>query len=336
MTRYVLKGLALAFCAGVFAGPAMAGFQDRTIRLSNGVAETHPVGTGVKAMTQCLADKSGGKMKLNAFWSGALGGDLDATQALRSGTQEMVVTSSSPLAGILPALGVFDLPFLFSNEKEADAILDGDFGKYVSDMMPGVGLVNLAYWENGFRNLTNSRHAVDGVDDIKGLKVRVMQNNIFLDSFVNLGANAVPMSFGEVFAALETGAIDGQENPVVTIDTSKFSEVQKYLTLSRHAYTPFMVLYSKPLWDQLGADEQAALQECTIVGRDAQRAASRELGAKSLENVKAAGMEVTELSPEAQAAMREAVAPVYQKHAATIGQEVVDRMTAELKTLRGQ
>ena len=335
MKSTVLKGLALALAASIFAGPAAAEFQDRTIRVSNGVAETHPVGNGVKAMAECLTEKSGGKMKLNGFWSGALGGDLDATQALRSGTQEMVVTSTSPLVGILPALGVFDLPFLFSDEKEADAILDGEFGKYVSDMMPGVGLVNLAYWENGFRNLTNSQRAVAGVDDIKGLKVRVMQNNIVLDSFSNLGANAVPMAFGEVFTALETGAIDGQENPVVTIDTSKFSEVQDYLTMSRHAYTPFMVLYSKPLWDQLAADEQAALQECSIVGRDVQRKASRDLGAKSLENVKAAGMEVTDLTPEAQAAMREAVQPVYEKHAATIGQEVVDKMMAELKKLRG-
>ena len=336
MTSMITKTLALALCASVYSGAALAEFQDRTIRVSNGVAEEHPVGDGVKAMTACLTEKSGGKMKLNAFWSGALGGDLDATQALRSGTQEMVITSTSPLVGILPALGVFDLPFLFADEKEADAILDGEFGSYVSGLMPAVGLVNLAYWENGFRNLTNSQRAVDSVEDIKGLKVRVMQNNIFLDSFQNLGANAVPMAFGEVFTALETGAIDGQENPVVTIDTSKFSEVQDHLTLSRHAYTPFMVLYSKPLWDQLAADEQAALQECAVVGRDVQRKASRELGEKSLANVKEAGMEVTELTPEAQAAMREAVQPVYEKHAATIGQEVVDKMMAELKKLRGE
>lgn len=336
MRKTIVKAMALAVGASVFAGPALAEFQDRTIRLSNGVAETHPVGNGVKAMAECLTEKSGGKMKLNAFWSGALGGDLDATQALRSGTQEMVVTSTSPLVGILPALGVFDLPFLFSDEKEADTILDGEFGTYISDMMPGVGLVNLAYWENGFRNLTNSQRPVASVDDIKGLKVRVMQNNIFLDSFQNLGANAVPMSFGEVYTALETGAIDGQENPVVTIDTSKFSEVQKHLTMSRHAYTPFMVLYSKPLWDQLAEDERAALQECAVIGRDVQRKASRELGAKSLDNVKAAGMSVVDLTPEAQAAMREAVQPVYAKHAPTIGQEVVDRMMAELKKMRGQ
>ncbi|HEV7255765.1 MAG TPA: TRAP transporter substrate-binding protein [Mesorhizobium sp.] len=336
MKTNALKAIALTLAASVFAGPAMAQIQDRTIRVSNGVAETHPVGNGVKAMTECATEKSGGKLKLQAFWSGALGGDLDATQALRSGTQEMVITSTSPLAGIAPELGVFDLPFLFNNEQEADAILDGEFGQFISEKMPEYGLVNLAYWENGFRNLTNSQRAVDSVDDISGLKVRVMQNNVFLDTFQNLGANAVPMAFGEVFSALETGAIDGQENPVVTIDTSKFSEVQDYLTLSRHAYTPFMVLYSKPLWDQLSPEEQTILRDCAIVGRDVQRKASRELGEQSLNNVKEAGMEVTELSPEAQAAMREAVQAVYDKHAPTIGQDVVDRMMAELKDLRGQ
>ena len=335
MRSTILKGLTFALCASVFAGPSFAQIQERTIRVSNGVAQEHPVGNGVEAMTQCMAERSDGKLKLNAFWSGALGGDLDATQALRSGTQEMVITSTSPLVGIAPELGVFDLPFLFANEQEADAILDGEFGQYISEQMPEYGLVNLAYWENGFRNLTNSQRPVASVDDIEGLKVRVMQNNIFLDSFQNLGANAVPMAFGEVFTALETGAIDGQENPVVTIDTSKFSEVQDYLTMSRHAYTPFMVLYSKPLWDQLSAEEQQILKDCAIVGRDVQRKASRELTETSLANVKEAGMEVTELSPEAQAAMREAVQPVYEKHAATIGQETVDRMMAALEEIRG-
>ena len=177
-------------------------------------------------------------MKLQPFWGSALGDDLKATQSLRSGTLDMVITSTSPLVGIVPALGVFDLPFLFNNAQEADAVLDGEFGAYMSSLMPEVGLVNLSYWENGFRNLTNSRRPVTKPEDLSGIKVRVMQNNIFLDTFKTLGTNAVPMAFGEVFTALETRAIDGQENPVVTIDTLKFYEVQKYLSLTQHAYTP--------------------------------------------------------------------------------------------------
>jgi tripartite ATP-independent transporter DctP family solute receptor len=327
--------LAAGVAAAIFAIPAQAQFTERTIRMSNGINQEHPVGNGVAKMNACTLEKSGGKMKIQAFWGGALGGDLQATQSLRSGTQEMVITSSSPLIGILPDLGVFDLPFLFANEKEADAILDGEYGKYISDKMLTVGLVNLAYWENGFRNLTNSKKPVTKVEDFPGLKIRVMQNNVFLDTFKAVGANAVPMAFGEVFPALETKAIDGQENPFVTIDTSKFYEVQKYLSVTRHAYTPFMVLYSKTLWDKLSPAEQKTLQECAIVGRDEQRKVSRALSDKSFAELKAKGMVVNDITPAEQKRLRDAVKPVYDKHSATIGKETVDKMNAALAKIRG-
>nr|WP_244606480.1 TRAP transporter substrate-binding protein [Arsenicitalea aurantiaca] len=314
----------------------MAQYQDRTFRVSNGINEDHPVGDGVRAMQACLDERTGGALKLNAFWGNALGGDLQATQSLRSGTLEMVITSSSPLVGIVPALGVFDLPFLFSNEQEADAILDGEFGDYIAGLLPEFGLVNLAYWENGFRNLTNSRGPVEKWEDFEGLKVRVMQNNIFLDTFANMGANATPMAFGEVFSALETRAIDAQENPFVTIDTSQFYEVQDYLSVTNHAYTPFMVLFSKPIWDTLSEDEQTAMSDCAVVGRDAQRAAGRALASESLARVREAGMQINEISPEEQARMVEKAQVVYERHAEEIGVEVVERMQAALAELRAQ
>lgn len=327
--------LAAAAATLVFTtGPAFAQYTERTIRVSNGINEDHPVGNGFHKMRQCALDQSGGKMKLAGFWGGALGGDLQATQALRSGTQEMVITSTSPLIGILPDLGVFDLPFLFSNEKEADAILDGKVGDYINGKLPAVGLVNLSYWENGFRNLTNSRRPVTKWEDMQGVKVRVMQNNIFLDTFKNMGANAVPMAFGEVFTALETRAIDGQENPFVTIDTSKLYEVQKYLSVTRHAYTPFLVLYSKRLYDQLSPAEQKTLTDCSKIGRDEQRKVSRALSEKSLVSLKQKGMTINELAPAEQARMREQAKPVWERHAATIGPDTVKLMQAELAKLR--
>jgi tripartite ATP-independent transporter DctP family solute receptor len=336
MTRPLASALLAAFTFGAGTAPAHAEFKERTIRVSNGINQEHPVGNGVAKMSSCLAAKSGGKMKLQAFWGGALGGDLQATQALRGGTLEMVITSTSPLVGIVPELGVFDLPFLFNNEKEADAVLDGEFGAYMAKKLEPVGLVNLSYWENGFRNLTNSRKPVNTADDINGLKVRVMQNSIFLDSFKTLGANATPMSFGEVYAALETKAIDGQENPVVTIDTSKMYEVQKYLALTRHAYTPFLALYSKKLYDELAADEKKALVDCSIEGRDEQRKVSRALTEKSLAKLKTAGMQVSEISAAEIDKMRATTAPVYERHKATIGAETIDRLQAVLKPMRGK
>jgi tripartite ATP-independent transporter DctP family solute receptor len=333
MLKTLLAGVAGAALLAV--APASAQIQNRNIRVSNGVNQDHPNGKGVEVMAKCAADKSGGKIKITGFWGGALGGDLQAAQALRSGTQEMVVTSTSPLVGILPEIGVFDLPFLISSEKEADQLLDGEFGKFISEKMPAVGLVNLAYWENGFRNATNSKQPIKKWEDFQGVKMRVMQNPIFLDTFKNMGANAVPMNFGEVFAALETRTIDGQENPFVTIETSKMNEVQKYLSVTRHAYTPFMVLFSKKIWDGYSPEEQKVLTDCATQARDVQRQTNRELNQKSFASLREKGMQVNEL-PEAEVArMREQAKPIYEKHAATIGKETVDKAMAELKRIRG-
>jgi len=313
---------------------ANAEFKTRNIRLSNGLAQTHPVGNGVKVFDACVQEKSGGKMKITAFWSSALGDDLQATQALRSGVQEAVITSSSPLVGLVPALGVFDLPFLFANEKEADTVVDGDFGKFINEKLDAVGLVNLAYWENGFRNLSNSKKPVAKWEDFDGMKIRVMQNNIFLDTFKNMGANATPMAFGEIFSGLETKAIDAQENPFVTIDTSKFYEVQKYISVTNHAYTPFLVLFSKPIWNTYSTEEKAALSECAVKGRDEERKVIRALSQQSLAKIKAAGLQVNEISPEEHKRMLDKAQSVYDKHKATIGADVVERVQKTLADLR--
>ena len=334
--RNALKTIAAcALLACGVATSAYAQYSERTIKFTNGVNEDHPVGAGVKKMQEVLAAKTGGKLKIVAFWGGAAGGDLPATQALRAGTQEMVCTSTSPLVGIVKELGAFDLPFLFANEKEADAVLDGPAGAYFNKKLEEAGLVNLAYWENGFRNLTNSKRAVTKPEDFDGIKVRVMQNNIFLDTFKTLGTNAVPMAFGEVFTALETKTIDGQENPFVTIETSKFNEVQKYLSVTRHAYTPFLILYSKKRWDQLSAQEQAVLREAAMEGQKVQRATIRALSDKSLANLKAGGMVVNEITPAEQRRMFDKVKPVYDKNIPTIGAEAVNVVLDALKKARG-
>jgi tripartite ATP-independent transporter DctP family solute receptor len=337
MTMFRRRALisTLAAAALLASTAAFAQFAERTIKFTNGVNEDHPVGLGVKKMQEVLAARTGGKMKIVAFWGGSAGGDLPATQALRAGTQEMVCTSSSPLVGIVKELGVFDLPFLFANEKEADAVLDGPAGVYFNKKLDEVGLVNLAYWENGFRNLTNSKRAVAKVEDFDGVKLRVMQNNIFLDTFKTLGSNAVPMAFGEVFTALETKTIDGQENPFVTIETSKFNEVQKYLSVTRHAYTPFLVLYSKKLWEQLNPQEQAVLREAAIEGQKVERAANRVLNEKALASLKAKGMQVNEISAAEQKRMLERVKPVYDKNVPVIGAEAVNLVLDALKKARG-
>jgi len=326
----VIAGAALLVATSSFAQ-----YAERTIKWTNGVNEDHSVGLGVKKMQEVLNARTGGKMKINAFWGGSAGGDLAGAQATRAGTQEIVCTSGSALVGIVKELGAFDLPFLFANEKEAYAVMDGPAGKYFNNKLEEAGLVNLAYWENGFRNLTNSRRPVGKIEDFDGVKVRVMQNTIFLDTFKTLGANPTPMAFGEVFTSLETKTIDGQENPFSTIETAKLYEVQKYLSITRHAYSPFFVLYSKKLWDQLNPQEQAVLREAALEGQTVQRDASRAQDEKSLAILRAKGMLITEFSPAEKARVVAKLKPVYDKHVPNIGAEAVTVMLDALKKARG-
>jgi tripartite ATP-independent transporter DctP family solute receptor len=275
-------------------------------------------------------------MKIQAVWDGSLGSDLTSTQSVRTGSIDMVLTSTAPVVSIVPALGVFDLPFLFNTATEADQLLDGKVGDWFSAKMPAVGLINLAWWENGFRHTTNSKRPITKVEDFDGVKMRVMQNNVYLDTFKTLGSNAVPMAFTEVYSALETKTVDGQENPFTNIENMKFYEVQKYLTLSKHAYSPTLVLFSKKVWDGLSPQEQGALKECAVVGRAEQRKANRAMEAKSVDNLRSKGMAVNEISPAETARIREKTKVIYERHAKAIGEEPITLVTEELKRIRGQ
>ncbi|EBA06906.1 DctP family TRAP transporter solute-binding subunit [Sagittula stellata] len=327
--------VAMALCATAFTTPALAAeYGKHTFKISSGAAKDHPIATGIEAMSTCMEEGSDGKMKLRGFYSGQLGDDADATQATRSGSIEMVVTGSAAIAGIEPALGVFTLPFMFENDAEVDAIMTGPFFDYVAEKMPQHDLVMLSMWENGFRNATNSKHPIKAVSDFEGLNFRVMQNPIFLDTFRRLGANPVPMAFGEVFTALETGAVDGQENPLPLIEATKFYEVQKYLTLTRHAYSPNPVLVNKGVWDSLNGDEQALIRSCAESARDAQIERSRAAVGESAEKLTSEGMEISEMPADEMAKLRELVAPVYETSMDSVGKENFDRLTEELAKIR--
>ena len=328
---------ALAFAAATLvAGTAHAQYQERTFKVSNGVSKEHPMGNGLAKMSACTLAKSGGKMKIQAYWDGALGNDLTATQSVRTGSLDMVLTSTAPLVGIVPALGVFDLPFLFSNEAEADAVLDGKAGEWFAAKLPAVGAINLAWWENGFRHTTNSKRPITRAEDFDGVKMRVMQNNIFIDTFKTLGSNAVPMAFSEVYSALETKTVDGQENPFNNIENMKFYEVQKYLTLTKHAYSPTLVLFSKKIWDNLSQAEQSTLKECAGQGREEQRKVNREKSAQSVANLKSKGMLVNEISAAEMQRIREKSKVIYDRHGKEIGDEAINLVFGELKRVRGK
>jgi tripartite ATP-independent transporter DctP family solute receptor len=325
----------LAATALLTALPAGAQFTERTLRLSVPVPKEHPMSIGLVRMNTCTAEKSGGKLKLQPYYDGVLGNDINATQSARSGTLDMLITSTAPLVTMVPAWGVFDLPFLFNNEKEADQVLDGKVGDWFAAKLPAIGLVSLAWWENGFRHTTNSKRAIYRLEDFDGVKMRVMQNTIYIDTFKTLGSNAVPMAFSEVYSALETKTVDGQENPFANIENMKFYEVQKYLTLTKHAYAPLTLLVSRKTWDTLSPDEQRAMRDCALLGRDEERRINREQAASTLANLKSKGMQVNEISPAEMQRIRERTRSVYDQHAKAIGDEAMNLVLNELKRIRG-
>ncbi len=328
--------LATGIAAALLA-PITASAQDvktRIIRFGYGLSESSNQGRAVKYFADELSKRSGGKLKLKGFGDASLGSDIQMQNALIGGAQEMMVGSTATLVGIVKDFGVYDLPFLFNNEKEADAVLDGPFGEKLLKSLNDKGLVGLVYWENGFRNLTNSKRPITKVEDMGGIKLRVMQNPVYIDMFNRFGANAVPLAFSELFTAMETGTVDGQENPVTTIQSSKFYEVQKYLTISRHVYSPWIVLASKRWYDGLSADEKKILNEAAVASRDFERKDSREASAQSIAYLKEKGMQINELSPTELDRMREMVKPAFDKYAADGGAEVLKELQAAISAAR--
>ncbi|MGA0582594.1 MAG: TRAP transporter substrate-binding protein [Castellaniella sp.] len=332
-----LKALFLAatLAAGAMALPAQAAdIQARLIRFGYGLNQDSNQGRAVQVFADEVAKLSGGKMKIRAVGAAALGSDVQMQQALIGGAQEMMVGSTATLVGITPEMALWDTPFLFNSGEEADQVLDGKTGQAIMHKLEDKGLVGLVYWENGFRNLTNSQKPVKGPEDLDGLKLRVMQNNVFLETFQRLGANAVPLPFSELFTALETKTVDGQENPYNTILSSKFYEVQKYLSITNHVYSPWIVTASKKWWDGLSADERDVLLKAAAVSRDFERKDTRAEADKALAQLKADGMQVNTVSPEAVQKMRETIAPVNAQIEKSVGSDLWNAVQTQLKEIR--
>ena len=334
LRRTLVAAAATAVLTASFSALAQD-IKPRLIRFGYGLNEASNQGRAAKVFADAVDKASGGKMKVRAIGAAALGPDNQMQQALIGGAQEMMVGSTATLVGITKEMALWDTPFLINNVKEADTLLDGPIGNKIKDKLQEKGLVGLVYWENGFRNLTNSKRPVTKVEDMEGIKLRVMQNNVFLNSFKTLGANAVPMAFSELFGALETKTVDGQENPYNTILSSKFYEVQKYLTVTNHVYSPWIVLVSKKWWDTLSKAEQTVLMDAAKVSRDFERKDTREEASKAIAELKAKGMLVNELSLTEASRMRDKLTRVYAEIGTTVGMDLWVETQNELIRIRG-
>ena len=308
--------------------------KDRAIKFATQNPKGHPIVIGMEKFAEIVNAKSNGKIKVNLFPGGVLGGDAPNISALQGGTLEMVSMNAGILASQQKEFAVFDFPFMFANAKEADGVVDGPFGRMMLDKLDAKGIHGLAYWELGFRNITNSKRPIVKVEDIAGLKLRVIPNAINVDWVSALGANPTPMAFPEVYSAMEQKAIDGHENPFTVINANKLYEVQKFLAVTNHQYNPQAVIVSKKLWDTLSNDEKKILTDAAVEAAKHQRQVSREQANVALENLKKNGMQVSEFSAAEMAKFREKMKPVIDKHAAIVGPETVAALQAELAKQR--
>ncbi|MEK8053070.1 TRAP transporter substrate-binding protein [Ideonella sp. DXS22W] len=303
---------------------------ERTLRFGHLNNADHPVSFGVKRFAELLAAKSGGRMKVQEFPSSQLGNEMQQQSALQGGVQQMSAPATTSLAGIVKEFGLIDFPFSVASFAQADALLDGAFGQALLARLPEKGLVALGYWDLGFRNVTNSRRAITKPEDLDGLKLRVIPNPVFIETFKAFKANPVPMPFAELYGALESKAVDGQENPFAVIASNKFFEVQKHVSATNHVYAANIVLVSKKFWDQLTPAEQKWMHEAADESRGYQRQVSRAAAQKAVGELQAKGMQYNELSPAEQARMRAIAKPVTEKFAASYDPVLVKLYNDEL------
>jgi tripartite ATP-independent transporter DctP family solute receptor len=330
--RHITAAAALlAACAGAFAQD----IQDRTIRIGHLVQPGHPLALGTQKFAELVAARSGGKLKVKEFGGSVLGTEAQQVSALQGGVQEMFMPATTTVAAMVKEFSLIDTPFSFANAQQVDTLLAGPFGKAMLQKLPEKGLVGLDYWETGFRNFTNSRRPVASADDIKGLKIRVMGNPLFLESFSALGANPVPMAFAELYGALDSKALDAQENPYSIVLTSKFFEVQKYMSVTNHVYTANLVLVSGKFWDKLSATERKILSDAAIEAGSYQRKVSRDMADQSRKELEAKGMQINDVSPAAIGRMRELTRPVADKFAATYDPALVKLYRDEMDRIHG-
>lgn len=316
----------LMIAASALALTAGAAQAQEVITVAHAISAQSHYGAGARAFIAKLEELSGGKYTGKEAPAGTLGGERDMIEGLQIGSIDVVITSSGPLGNFVPEVYALDLPFLFRDYDHARKTLDGEVGQELLAKIGENNLVGLAWSENGFRHITNSKNAIAGPDDLKGLKVRTMENKVHMKAFTDMGAAPTPMAFPEVFAALQQGVVDGQENPIPVITASKFWEVQKHISLTGHVYSPAIVLASPIRMDALSEEERGWFMEAAKASVAATRAEVDKQEREGVQLMKDNGMEVTmTVDKEAFAKIAE---PSYEIYTSQYGPEMIERIRA--------
>ncbi|MFT0545566.1 TRAP transporter substrate-binding protein [Allopusillimonas ginsengisoli] len=325
--------VALGLTLATVTTTANADIKERTLKFGHLSTADATNGKGAVKFAELVADRSGGKIKVDIYNSGQLGSEVQQIGATQGGTQDFVLLSSSPLTSMVKQLQVLDFPGMVTDKKVAYALLDGPIGTGMLKEFSKKNLVGLAFWENGYRQFTNSKRRIQKVEDFEGLKVRVIQNPIYIDMFEQLDTHAVPMSFNELYTALETKMVDGQDNTISTDDMARFDEVQKYLTMTNHIYNPMVLVGSKKMWDSFSAEEQKIIGDAALEAGAYQRQVNTDTEDSQIKRMQAAGMTVDYFSPEEMIKMRTKMKPVIEKYSKVVGADYVKQVSDEIERI---
>lgn len=332
------RTLGLALAAGMLAMCAMQAYaqdiQERKIKFSYAVAKDNPIGLAVDKYAQIVSAKSGGKIKVTGYPNATLGNEIQSMSSAQGGILEMTVVSTAGAAGNVKELAIFDLPFLFRSEKEADAVVDGDVGQGLLKKFSDKNLIGLCYMDYGFRQVTNNKHPIKRLEDFRDLKLRTLQNRVYIDVFKALGATPLPLPYPETYTALETKAIDGQESSYLVTKSSSYQDIQSYLTETRHFYLPAVVLVSKKFWDRLGKGERDVLESSCKEAQAFHREVSRKMEADVVKDLVKAGMKFNTIEPAEQARMVQATSSVIEKYKPELGADLVNATLATIEKAR--
>jgi len=308
--------------------------EQKLMRLAVVTPEERSLTQGLYKFAELVEAETGGSIKVEVYPNGQLGGDREVLEGLQLGSIQGTTVSTGPVAQFAPRFTVFDLPFLFPNEEIAYEILDGEIGIELLADLPEQGIIGLNYWENGFRHLTNNLREVATVEDIKGLNIRTLENDLHIDFWREIGANPTPMAFTELFTGLQQGVVDGQENPVGNVTTTNFYEVQDYITKTNHIYNASLFMISEQFWNTLTDEEKEIITKAADEARDHQRSLNQQESIDAFEFLDEEGMTITELSSEEAEKLFEKVKPVYEKYSASIGEEFVNQLLEAIEALK--
>jgi tripartite ATP-independent transporter DctP family solute receptor len=293
------------------------------LKLATLTPASHTYNQAANKFAELVKQRSQGRIEVKVYPDGQLGkGERELLEAIQQGTLDIYVGSTAPLSGFSPSMGILDIPFLFRDYAHADKVLDGPIGLSLLKELDKANLKGLAFWENGFRNLTNSKLAVKSPDEAKGLKIRTQENKIHLTAWKAAGVNPVPMAWGEVYGALQQKTIDGQENPVAVIHSAKLNEVQKYLSMTQHVYSPAVLIVSAKKWQAIPPADQEMLLKTALEVAQFERKLGRDAEEKQVAELTARGMTVTKDVDKA--AWQKAMQPAFDEFSKQFGKEKID------------